>query len=341
MTIFITVIIISVAHAAPKPKIMKIGLVTARDTAQAKALELFIKEVEEGSKGSIKGQLFADAQLGGTREMIEALQTNVIQGYVGGAADLAPFVPRFNALELHLMVPHKSFDDYEAADKIFTSAPAIAMLEDLEKVNMKGLAFWESGYKHMTNNKEEIRKLAQMKGLKIRSIENPGQVEALKTLGMLPVIIPFPEVFTSLQQGLIDSQENLIGNIIKSNFYQAQKYLTLSGNLYLRAPLVVNKKFFDSCTPEEQEVLLTAAKNGIHNMRKLLIQEDREGIEFLKSKGIIVTDSLDMEEIVKMRKILRPMQVKYIEEYDPISGKEFMTVIDKVWAEWEKENLKK
>ena len=86
---------------AAKPKVMKVGLVTARDTAQAKALELFIKEVEQKSGGAIKGELFADAQLGGTREMIEALQSNIIQGYVGGAADLAPFVPSFNALELH------------------------------------------------------------------------------------------------------------------------------------------------------------------------------------------------------------------------------------------------
>ena len=130
---------------AAKPKVMKIGLVTARDTAQAKALELFIKEVEQKSGGSIKGELFADAQLGGTREMIEALQSNIIQGYVGGAADLAPFVPSFNALELHLMVPHSSYKDYHAADKIFTSAPAMDMLKDLEKSNMKGLAYWESG----------------------------------------------------------------------------------------------------------------------------------------------------------------------------------------------------
>ncbi len=325
---------------AASAKVMKIGLVTARDTAQAKALELFIKEVEKDTKGAIKGELFADAQLGGTREMIEALQSNIIQGYVGGAADLAPFVPGFNALELHLMVPHSSYKDYEAADKIFTSAPAMEMLKGLENSNMKGLAYWESGYKHITNNKGPITKQSQMKGLKVRSIENPGQVEALKILGALPVIIPFPEVFTSLQQGLIDSQENLIGNIIKSNFYQAQKYLTLSGNLYLRAPLVVNKGFYDSCTPEQQKILIKAAKNGIKNMRRLLIEEDTKGLAFLKSKKIVITDSMDFKEIVNMRKQLRPMQVKYIEKYDPKNGKEFIKVIDAAWAEWEKKNVK-
>lgn len=325
---------------AAKAKVMKIGLVTARDTAQAQALELFVKEVEQKSGGAIKGELFADAQLGGTREMIETLQSNIIQGYVGGAADLAPFVPSFNALELHLMVPHDSYKDYEAADKIFTSAPAMKMLNELEKSNMKGLAYWESGYKHITNNKGPITKQSQLKGLKIRSIENPGQVEALKILGALPVIIPFPEVFTSLQQGLIGSQENLIGNIIKSNFYQAQKYLTLSGNLYLRAPLVVNKGFYDSCTPEQQKVLTDAAKNGIKNMRKLLIEEDTKGIAFLKNKGIVITEAMEPKEVVKMRKELRPMQVKYIEKYDPKNGKEFIKVIDAVWAEWEKKNVK-
>ena len=325
---------------AAKPKVMKVGLVTARDTAQAKALELFIKEVEQKSGGAIKGELFADAQLGGTREMIEALQSNIIQGYVGGAADLAPFVPSFNALELHLMVPHGSYKDYEAADKIFTSAPAMEMLKDLERSNMKGLAYWESGYKHITNNKGPITKQSQLKGLKVRSIENPGQVEALKILGALPVIVPFPEVFTSLQQGLIDSQENLIGNIIKSNFYQAQKYLTLSGNLYLRAPLIVNKGFFDSCTPEQQKILTEAAKNGIKNMRRLLIEEDTQGLAFLKSKGIVITEAMEPKEVVNMRNELRPMQVKYIEKYDPKNGKEFIKVIDAAWAEWEKKNVK-
>ncbi|MEG1799586.1 MAG: hypothetical protein RR214_05315, partial [Synergistaceae bacterium] len=128
--------------------------------------------------------------------------------------------------------------------------------------------------------------------------------------------------------------------IIKSNFYQAQKYLTLSGNLYLRAPLVVNKGFYDSCTPEQQKILIKAAKNGIKNMRRLLIEEDTKGLAFLKSKKIVITDSMDFKEIVNMRKQLRPMQVKYIEKYDPKNGKEFIKVIDAAWAEWEKKNVK-
>lgn len=176
--------------------------------------------------------------------------------------------------------------------------------------------------------------------LKIRSIENQGQVEALKNLGMLPVIIPFPEVFTSFQQGLIDSQENLIGNIIKSNFYQAQKYLTLTGFLYLRAPLVMNKQFFDSLSDIEKRVVIKAAKDNASYMRELLIQEDKEGLKFLKSKGIIITENLEPTEIIKMRNLLRPMHVKYMEKYNSKKSKEFMAIIDRVWEEWEKKNVK-
>jgi len=325
---------------AATPKVMKIGFVTARNTAQAKAMYKFAELVETKTNGSIKGEVFPESQLGGIREMIEATQMNVCQVYFGGAGDMAPFSPRFNLLEMHMMIPHDTFDDYAAGDAIFDSAPVMDILGDLEKIGLKGLSFWDNGYKHLLNGKRPINTLADLKGLKIRSIENQAQVAALKNWGALPVVIPFAEVFTSLQQGLIDGLENQIGNIINSNFYEASKHLTLSGFLYLKAPVTISKAFFDSLTDAEKKAVMEAAQEGKAYARQLLIEEEREGLEFLRSKGIQVVDQMDPKAQIEMRKLLRPMYEANIKRYDPKQGGELMKAIDAAWAEWEKRNVR-
>lgn len=330
----------SICLAATHSKIMKIGFVAARNTAQAKAMYKFAELVEQKTKGSIKGELFPESQLGGIREMIEATQMNVCQVYFGGAGDMAPFSPRFNLVEMHMLVPHNTWDDYAAGDAIFNSPIAQEILKDLEKVGLKGLSYWDNGYKHVLNAKRPFVKLEDLRSLKIRSIENQAQVAALKSWGALPVIIPFAEVFTSLNQGLIDGLENQIGNIINSNFYEASKHLTLSGFLYLKAPVVMSKTFYDSLTETEKKAIQEAAKEGAAYAREYLIQEEKHGIEFLRSKGVKVVEELDPKELLKMRALLRTMYDANVKKYDPKGGVEFMKVVDEAWGTWEKRNIK-
>lgn len=342
LTVLTVVVLIgfSLPAIAASPKVMKVGFVSARNTAQAKAMYKFVDMVEAKTNGSIKGEVFPESQLGGIREMIEATQMNVCQVYFGGAGDMAPFSPRFNLLEMHMMIPHDTFDDYAAGDVVFDSPAAMDILGDLEKIGLKGLSFWDNGYKHLLNGRRPMKTLADLKALKIRSIENQAQVAALKDWGALPVVIPFAEVFTSLQQGLIDGLENQIGNIINSNFYEASKYLTLSGFLYLKAPVAMSKAFFDSLTDAEKKAVMEAAQEGKAYARQLLIEEEREGIAFIRSTGIQVVDQMDPASLVEMRKLLRPMYEANIKRYDPKQGGELMKTIDAAWAEWEKRNVR-
>lgn len=330
----------SSCFAAIQPKVMKIGFVAARNTAQAKAMYKFAELVEKKTKGSIKGEVFPESQLGGIREMIEATQMNVCQVYFGGAGDMAPFSPRFNLVEMHMLIPHNTWDDYAAGDAIFNSPIAKEILKDLEKVGLKGLSYWDNGYKHVLNSRHPFTKLSDLKGLKIRSIENQAQVAALKSWGALPVVIPFAEVFTSLNQGLIDGLENQIGNIINSNFYEASKYMTLSGFLYLKAPVVMSKGFYDSLTDAEKRAIQEAADEGAAFARNYLIEEERNGIKFLRSKGIKIIEKIDPKELIQMRKLLRPVYDANVKRYDPKSGADFMKVVDDAWAEWERKHVK-
>jgi tripartite ATP-independent transporter DctP family solute receptor len=339
--IAIVFVVILATSAIAAPKIMKIGFTANRNTAQAKAMYKFAELVEKATNGSIKGEVFPESQLGGIREMIEAVQMNVAQVYFGGAGDYAPFSPRFNLIEMHMLVPHDNFMDFDASDTIFNSPVAQDILRDLEKINLKGLSYWDNDYKHMLNGTRPVRNLEDLNGLKIRTVENAAQVDALKVWSVLPVVIPFTEVYTSLQQGLIDGLEQQLGNIVKNNFHQAAKYLSLTGFLYLKAPVTISKIFYDSLTDDEQKAIEQAAQEGAIYARQLLIEEVKECIELLRAdKNVEIVETIDPAEIIKMRKLLRPVYDEYVQKYDPEGGVAFMKVVDEAWAEWEKQHIK-
>lgn len=285
----------------PKEKVMKLGIVTNKDRSLTKGLVKFGEIVEKETKGAIKVQVFSDGVLGGDRQTLEGLQMGTIQGTSVSTGPIAAFAPRFDAFDLPFL-----FKDKVTAYKVVDGPIGQEVLKDLDKVGMVGLCYWENGFRNLTNNKREVKTIDDIKGLKIRTLESKVHVETWKMLGANPSPIAFNQLYSALEQGVVDGQENPYGNITANKFYEVQKYLTNTGHVYNASPFLISKKFWDTLTDKEKEIMKKAAFEARDYQRQLNEKEDQDSIAELKAKGMKITD-LNPGEKEKAVQILQPL----------------------------------
>ncbi|MCX7779447.1 MAG: TRAP transporter substrate-binding protein [Negativicutes bacterium] len=283
------------------PKVMKLGIVTNKDRSLTKGLVKFAEIVEKETGGSIKAEVFADGVLGGDRQVIEALQMGTVHGTAVSTGVVAAFAPRFDAFDLPFL-----FKDKQTAFKVFDGPIGQEVLGDLPKAKLIGLAYWENGFRHLTNNKREVKTAEDIKGLKIRTLESKVHVEAWKTLGANPTPMSFSQLYTALEQSVVDGQENPYGNVVASKFNEVQKYLTNTGHIYNANVFLVSKPFWDSLTEKEREAIKKAAIEARDYQRQLNEKEDQDSVAILKEKGMKITD-LNPGEKEKMQQMLQPL----------------------------------
>jgi len=158
----------------------------------------------------------------------------------------------------------------------------------IEPMGFKVLSIWESGYRHMTNNTRPLEKPEDLKGIKFRTNENSMKVAMYDALDASIVIMAFSDVYTGLQNGTIDGQENPLSNIYSSSLQDVQKYLSLTGHMYDAAPFVCNMDWFNSLPTEYQEILMEEAKNA----REVDLEENDENkyLDLLKEAGMEVNE---------------------------------------------------
>jgi len=150
----------------------------------------------------------------------------------------------------------------------------------------------------MTNSKRDVKVPADLKGLKMRTMENPVHIAAYKQFGIITTPMAFPEVFTALQQGTVDGQENPLSVIISAKFDQVQKHLTLTGHVYSPCIFLMNKEMFDKLSPADQTAFLEAAKEGVKANRARVDADDAKGVADLRAKGMTVIDNVDKAPVV-------------------------------------------
>lgn len=281
-----------------KVTVMKIGSTDKPDVAMGKAMFKFKELVEEKTKGSIKVEVFPDSQLGGERDIIEGIQLGSIQGGPVGAAVTSNFEPVFNLWSLPFVFPTR-----EDSHRILDGPLGQETLAELEGLGILGFGFWESGIRNLTNSKGEIKSPADLNGLKIRTLENQIQLDVWKELGAAPTPMAFPELFTSLQQGVVDGQENPFSVIAAAKFDEVQKYLTETAHLIGVNPFMVNKKWYEDLTAEEQTAIKEAAEEARDFQREEKGKEDAAFKEELIEKGMIVTTLTPEERQVWVDKI--------------------------------------
>ena len=238
-------------------------------------------------------QTFCSGSLGGERESIEAVQLGTQELTLTSTGPIPNFVPEARILDIPFL-----FRDKAHAQAVLDGPIGQDMLTRFDSKGFKALAWAENGVRHMTNSKRAVNAPEDLKGLKMRTMENPVHVAAYKGFGIVPTPMAFPEVFTALQQGTVDGQENPLSVIMAAKFDQVQKYLTLTGHVYSPAIFLMNKAAFEKLSAADKTAFLEAAKAGAKANRARVAEDDTKGVAELRSKGMNVIENVDKSKFV-------------------------------------------
>ncbi|MEL7622630.1 MAG: DctP family TRAP transporter solute-binding subunit [Clostridiales bacterium] len=292
----------SSAPAASGEKfIVRIGHVLQADTASHIALEEGLKKyAEEKSGGRLEIQIFPNSALGGERQMIEAAQLGTLEIAYVTTAVLANFEPKVQVFDLPFL-----FNDIDIARKALDDEFGDKVTENLPSVGLRNLSYGENGYRHVSNNRGPIHKPADMKGIKIRTMENPIHMKAFELIGANPTPISFNELYTALQQKTVDAQENPIFLTYTSKFFEVQKYLSLTGHVYAPGICVISDEFWNKLPEDLQKILQEGAYEFRTMQREILDQQNRDYLEELKEK--MEVNELTPEEKKEFIEITKPV----------------------------------
>ncbi|MDD4569718.1 MAG: DctP family TRAP transporter solute-binding subunit [Tepidanaerobacteraceae bacterium] len=251
------------------------------------ALQKFKEIVERDTDGRVTVDIYNSGVLGGDVEEIQQVVAGQLDAaVVMGVALWQGMDPRTAIEEVPFL-----FKDADMAHRAYDGAFGEKLAKEvLEPTGVKVLAYWENGFRHFTNNKRPIYKPEDMVGIKFRSAQSPLRIQMFQELGANAIPMAFPEVFTGLQQGTIDGQENPLATIESSKFYEVQEYLSLSGHIYSCAPFVINPKIWESYPDDVKEVILKAAAETRDMERQLIAENDQQYIDTMKKAGIKVNE---------------------------------------------------
>ena len=299
LTVFMAVLLIfAVAGAASAQykATMKLASVTPPDHFYNVGARKFADLIKERTKGRIEIKVYPAGQLGkGEREITEAVQQGAVDLLITSTGPMGGFSPSINILDFPFL-----FRDFKHVDLVMDGSIGRKLLNDFEKAHIKGLAFWENGFRHLTNNKRPIKKVEDGKGLKIRTMENKVHLAAWKTAGYNPTPMSWGEVFTALQQGVIDGQENPIAIISSNKLWDAgQKHFSFTAHVYSPAPLLMAQKRFDGMPKEDQELFLKTALEVAKFQRKINRDAEENSMKEMASKGVTVVRDVDRESFKK------------------------------------------
>lgn len=292
----------------PAVKVMKIGSVVQKERSTGLGLEKFAEIVNKESKGTIKVEVYHNGVLGDDRRTLEGLNMGTIQGTQVSTGNISAFVPQIAAFDLPFL-----FKDKATAYKVLDGPIGQEILQELPKAGFIGLSYWENGFRHITNNKKEIKTLEDLQGLKIRTTETKMHVDLFKEFGANPTPLSYNQLYSALEQKVVDGQENPIGNVKTAKFYEVQKYLTLDGHVYNAAVFLISKVFWDTLTDSEKDLMKRAAEEAKTYQRQMNEKEDTDYVDFLKKQGMTITE-LTPEEKARWRKAAQPIYEQYKQE---------------------------
>lgn len=264
----------------------RFGYETSQTDSQHIAAKKFNEILKEKTQGEITLKLFPDSTLGNAQAMISGVRGGTIDMEMSGSNNFTGLAPVINLLDIPFL-----FRDTAHAHKVLDGKVGDELLKALEPLGLKGLAYWENGWRDVTNSKGPIKTPADLKGLKIRTNNSAMNIAAFKIFGANPIPMPFAEVYTALETRTIDAQEHPINVVWSAKFYEVQKYLTLTHHAYSPLILVMNKKKFDALTPELQQTLVSAAKEAGNYQRQLVAEDQQKILAGMQADGVeIITD---------------------------------------------------
>jgi TRAP-type transport system periplasmic protein len=274
---------------------LKLGHAVNTTDGQHAAAVKMAELVKQRSNGDVEITIYPANQLGNDAAMINGVRGGTIDIVSSGASNYNGIVANTAAMELPFV-----FRSGAHAYAVLDGSIGTGVLNELAPHGLKGLAYWENGWRAFTNNKRPIRTPEDAKGLKIRSTGNPYHIQAFKLLGMNPSPMAIAELYTALETGTFDAQEHPINVTWSSKFYEVQKHLTVSNHVYSPLVIVMNKAKFDSLPANFQTIVVEAAREAAKYQRELNAGNAGKVVAELKKSGMQVVETVDMAPFQKI-----------------------------------------
>jgi C4-dicarboxylate-binding protein DctP len=309
---------------AQQPIVVKFSHVVTDDTPKGKGALKFKELAEAKTKGRVKVEVYPNSQLYKDREELEALQLGAVQMLAPSVSKFGPLgVRKFEVFDLPYM-----FADEASLEKVVDGPVGTGLFKLLEPKGITGLAYWFNGFKEFTANKP-LKKLDDFKGMKIRIQSSKVLEGEIKALGAIPQVMAFSEVYTALQQGVVDGEENTPSNKYTQKMHEVQKHMTMSDHGVVMYAVVVNKKFWDGLPPDIRKSLNEAMAESTKYVWQIAKQENDDAVAKIKAAKTTEIYVLPPAEKAVWRKAMLPLY----QQYEDVVGKDTLQAIEKTVAQ--------
>ncbi|WP_296448274.1 TRAP transporter substrate-binding protein [Rhodoferax sp. UBA5149] len=293
------------ALGASAQTIIKFSHVVAADTPKGKASEFFAKRAAELTHGKVKVEVYPNSALYKDGEEMSSLQMGSVQMLAPSLAKFGPLgVKEFEAFDFPFM-----FDGTAELHKITQGPVGAALLAKLEPKGIKGLAYWDNGFKSFSAN-TPLKSVADYKGKKFRIQSSKVLEEEIRSVGGIPQVIAFSEVYQALQTGVVDGTENPISNFYTQKMHEVQKHLTLTNHGYLGYAVIVNKKFWDGLPADVRGQLEQAMKEATVFANKIAQEENDKALDAVRKSGKTEVYTPTNAERMALKKAMAPVHIK-------------------------------
>jgi len=277
------------------------------ETQHAAALE-FARQVKARTNGQVQVQVYPASTLGNDNTAIAGVRGGTIDLCTSGTPYYTGMVGRMNVLDLPYI-----FTSAEHAYKVLDGSIGRGLLDELEGHGLKGLAYWEVGFRSLTNSRRPVRTPEDIKGLKVRTTPNPAHLKAFQIFGASPTPMPIAEVFSALENKAVDGQENPVGIVRGAKLYEVQKYMSMTRHAYTAMPVVMNKAKFAALPAAHQQALMDAALAAGSYQRELIRKNEAGDIAFLRANGVQVEENINPEPFRKL--VAEPIKQMFAEKH--------------------------
>jgi C4-dicarboxylate-binding protein DctP len=287
------------------PIIIKFSHVVAVDTPKGKASEFFAKRAAELTKNKVKVEVYPNSSLYKDKEEMEALQIGAVQMLAPSLSKFGPLgVKEFEVFDFPFI-----FDGYADLHKITQGPIGASLLAKLEPKGIKGLTYWDNGFKSFSAN-TPIKNPADLKGKKLRIQSSKVLEEMVRSVGGLPQVMAFSEVYQALSTGVVDGADNPISNFYTQKMHEVQKYLTVTNHGYLGYAVIVNKKFWDELPADVRGQLEQAMKEATVYANKIAQDENDSALAEVKKSGKTEVYVPNKDELMAFKKAMAPVHAK-------------------------------
>ncbi|GBD50255.1 TRAP transporter substrate-binding protein [Methylopila sp. Yamaguchi] len=270
----------------------------------------FAELVKEKTGGRIVVEVYANGALGNDPTMIASVRGGTLDICLTGNPFFTGLAPKLNVLDLPYL-----FNDRAHVAAVLDGPIGDDLREGLSGSNLKALSTWEVGWRNLTNNRRAVKTPADVKGLKIRTTPNPAHIQAFRLLGAVPTPMAFTELFTALEMGSIDGQENPVTLILNAKFFEVQKHLSLTRHAFTTAPLVMNKTKFDGLSEDLRAALVSAAREAAVVQRQMNVEGEKVAVAELKNDGMKVVEDIDVGAFRAL--VADAVKAEYVAKFGP------------------------